>query len=116
MARVDRINRIRAKAHQQMAGDKPGLIAFSEDDPDATPLPCALRIGMDSREATDGGFSRIRTATVLVAKSDLPTLPDLETRPVVELTPLGRPTEKFRVMEAHDQSLDYWFIRCAQWG
>jgi len=116
MARVDRINRIRARAHKQMAGDRPGLIAFTGEDPEAIGIPCALRIGMDTREATDGGFSRIRTATVLVAKEDLPTLPDLETRPVVELTPFGRPAETFRVTEAHDQSASHWFLRCLQWG
>ncbi len=120
MSRRDRINAARSRAHRGMVATYSGVITGLGDDPEA-PLECAVRIGATSRETVDGGFASIRGATVLIAKSTLPELPDLSTHPVVEIAAAAtrpgqyQPAEKFRLMEHHEQSISHWFLRAAQW-
>jgi hypothetical protein len=95
-----------------MLADFPGTITFTDDN--STALPCALVIGIEERETVEGGFSRVRSATVYIAKETLATLPNLETRPAVTLVQEDGETETMRVYENHAQSESHWLLRCGQ--
>jgi len=107
----------RKRAFARLADDHPGTILFLDAAAlgvSTSALACAVVLGQDTRESSVEGFFRIRSATVYLAKTILPTLPDLDNRPRVRLTPEGGSAEDFRIMEAHDQGGDQWLIKCGQ--
>lgn len=109
MARSN-ISAARDRAYARMIADFPGTISISG----GTALACAVVIGIEERETVDGGFSRVRSATIFISKTTLATLPDLQARAEVVVTPTDAQAETMRLFEQHDQSENHWLLRCGQ--
>lgn len=117
--RRERLRRQRGRSYTHLCQSYPGRVAFVESMPAADAaswLACAVEISTDTREATDGGFARVRTATIYIAHSLLPgDLGFLEQRPSIWVQQDGLQPERFRITEQHTQT-DHWrLFRCAQW-
>lgn len=106
------INAARDRAFTRLLADYPGTLTFEG----GSALDCAVVIGIEERETVDGGFSRVKSATVYIAKSELPTLPAMQDRTKVTLQPQDGTAETFRLFENHAQSENHWLLRCGQWG
>lgn len=107
----------RKRAFARLADDHPGTILFLDAATlgvSTYALACAIVLGQESRESSTEGFYRLRSATVYIAKSTLATLPSLDNRPRVRLTPESGSAEDFRVFEAHDQAGDHWLLKLGQ--
>lgn len=106
------INSQRDRSYKRMLKSRPGTMQIKS----GPVIPCGLTIGSDTRETADGGFTRVRTATVWVSRESLPVIPNLTARETVTLTQQGLEPEKFRLMESHSQSENHWLLRFFQTG
>jgi len=111
-----------SRAHTKRIARHPGTIALydSETETFGAAIDCALVLGVSEREAQDGGFIRIRSATLHVALADIlaagETLPDFINRPRVKLTDCRtEETEEFTLYERHEQAPGYLLIRAGQY-
>ena len=115
MSRTDYHAELRARAQTRKEENNPGTIELI-DETNSAPIEASVVIGSGMIEVAEGNFVRTRAATVRVAKIALPTLPDLETRPPMEVVTPDRVSEVFAIVEAHDQDKDTWFLRGVRWG
>ncbi|MEM7696916.1 MAG: hypothetical protein AAF236_00765 [Verrucomicrobiota bacterium] len=108
----EHIRNARCRARERMADQlRPGTLQW---DGSTEVLTCSVRISVIEREDRDYAQVRIRSATVLIDKEQLPELP--ETRTTATITPEGSDPDTFRLFESHDQDSERWLLRLAQHG
>lgn len=122
MSRLERDQRLATRSAARDADEFPGTIEFYDEATKTygLPLTAAVTFGSIDREHEDGGFVRVRSASVILTHVSRTSgeLPDPATRPRVRLTRGAYPnkSEEFRIFEHHDEAPGIWLLRCAQWN
>ena len=115
MSYADYLASVRSRGHRRRKINHPGTIQFTDIEGSA-PLAASVVIGTGEMEITEGNFVRTQAASITIAKCLLPTIPDLETRPPIQIVRPGAKTETYSIVEHHDQDANTWFIRAVKWG